>query len=128
MEKDYQIILFDKLNRFINKYYKNEILKGVIFLIAALLFFLLLFSLIEYFSRFNSNLRSILFWGYIIINIVISVQFVLIPLFHLFRIGKVINYTDAAAIIGSHFPEIDDKILNILQLNELYHIDLFYLI
>ena len=26
---------------------------------------------------------------------------------------------DAAKIIGKHFPEIDDKILNILQLNEL---------
>ena len=119
MKKELKILLFDKLNRFISKYYKNRILKGIIFLIFTLLFFLLCFSLIEYFSRLNSSFRTLLFWGYIVINLIILAQYLIIPLFHLFRIGKVINYTDAAAIIGSHFPEIDDKILNILQLNEL---------
>ena len=45
-------------------------------------------------------------------------------LYHnLFRISKTIEYTDAAKIIGKHFPEIDDKILNILQLNELSESD-----
>jgi len=38
---------------------------------------------------------------------------------NLFRLGKTLNYTDAAIIIGKFFPDIDDKILNILQLNEL---------
>jgi len=119
MENEENIILFDKLNRFINKYYKNKILRGIIFLAATLLFFLLLFSILEYFSRFNSSVRSFLYWTYLFINFIILSKFILTPLFHLFRIGKTINYTVAAKIIGKHFPEIDDKILNILQLNDL---------
>ncbi|MBT4478719.1 MAG: hypothetical protein HOC66_04855, partial [Flavobacteriales bacterium] len=41
------------------------------------------------------------------------------PILQLFRLGNTLNYTDAAKIIGKYFSDIDDKILNILQLNEL---------
>ena len=112
-------ILFDNLNGFISKYYKNKILKGLIFLASTLLFFLLLFSVLEYFSRFNSSIRTLLFWLYIVINSSIFIGFILIPILNLFRLGKTLNYTDAAKIIGKYFPDIDDKILNILQLNDL---------
>ena len=112
-------ILFDKLNRFISKYYKNKILKGLIFLISTLLFFLLLFSILEYFSRFNSSSRTLLFWVYIIINSAIFSWFILIPILKLFKLGRTLSYADAAKIIGKFFSDIDDKILNILQLNEL---------
>ena len=119
MGKTKRNILFDKLNRFISKYYKDKILKGFIFLAATLLFFLLLFSILEYFSRFNSSSRSLLFWLYIIINSSIFIGFILIPILKLFRLGNTLNYTDAAKIIGKYFSDIDDKILNILQLNKL---------
>ena len=112
-------LLFDKLNRFINKYYKNKILKGLIFLFATLLIFLLFFSIIEYFSRLNTFGRSILFWVYLSLNLIILIKFIVVPLSQLFRISKTIEYFDVSKIIGKHFPEIDDKILNILQLNEL---------
>ena len=112
-------LLFDKLNRFINKYYKNKILKGLIFLFATLLIFLLFFSIIEYFSRLNTFGRSILFWAYFSLNLIILIKFIVVPLSQLFRISKTIEYFDAAKIIGKHFPEIDDKILNVLQLNDL---------
>ena len=119
MTKNQNNLLFDKLNGFISKHYKNQLLKGGIFLIATLVFFMLLFSVIEYFSSFGSNIRSVLFWTYLILNFIILIKFILLPIFHLFRIGKTLKYTEAAKIIGQHFPEIDDKILNILQLNEL---------
>ena len=35
------------------------------------------------------------------------------------RMGKVISYEEAAVIIGNHFPEIKDKLLNLLQLQQL---------
>ena len=116
-------LLFDKLNRFINKYYKNKILKGLIFLFATLLIFLLIFSFIEYFSRLNTFGRGVLFWIYLSLNLIILIKFIVVPLSRLLRISKTIEYTDAAKIIGKHFPEIDDKILNILQLNELSESD-----
>ena len=112
-------LLFDKLNRFISKYYKDKILKGVIYLFATLMFFLFLFSIIEFFSRLSSSGRQLLFWFYLLLNLIVLVKYIVYPFFQLLRIGKTIDYKDAAVIIGNHFPEIDDKILNILQLNEL---------
>ena len=118
-DKKFEIILFEKLNRFINKYYKTRILKGFILLIAALLSFLILFALIENFTRMSSFSRKFIFFGYIFINLFILIKFVLIPFFQLLRIGKGLNYIDAAKIIGNHFPEINDKVINLLQLNNL---------
>ena len=119
MKTKFEITLFNKLNKFINKYYKNKILKGVLFLSIGILFFLIVFSLIEYFSRLNSTYRSVLFWLYLTINFVLLIRFIVLPAFHLFRIGKRITFVDAAKIIGDHFPEIDDKIINLLELNKL---------
>ena len=121
--KDKDYILFDKLNEFINKHYRNHILKGIIFFISTLLCFLIIFSIIEHFTRMSSLLRSVFFWSYIAINIVILIRFIVIPTFKLFRLGKVMSYSEAAKIIGSHFPEIDDKIINIIQLKKLSKID-----
>lgn len=119
MNSDENKLLFNKLNRFINKYYKNKILKGILLLCTALLLFLIVFSAFEYAVRFNKNIRIILFWIYFIINLSIFIYYLLIPILNLFRIGEIISYEEAAIIIGKFFPEIDDKILNVLQLNQL---------
>ena len=37
----------------------------------------------------------------------------------LFKFRKGIKYSDAAKIIGSHFKEIDDKLINVLELAEM---------
>jgi len=118
MNKEVENILLIKLNKFISKYYKNKILKGLIFLISSVLIFLILFSILEYFSRFNSSIRSVLFWSYLLLNSIVLVNYIILPLFNLFRIGNRLNYKQAAVIIGKYFSEIDDKILNILQLDE----------
>ncbi|OFY17422.1 MAG: hypothetical protein A2X02_00810 [Bacteroidetes bacterium GWF2_29_10] len=40
-------------------------------------------------------------------------------MFKLFKIGKCISHNQAAEIIGNHFEEVQDKLINILQLKEL---------
>lgn len=45
-------------------------------------------------------------------------KWILIPLLNLNRIGKILTYDDAAKIIGQHFTDINDKLLNTLQLFE----------
>ena len=47
------------------------------------------------------------------------VKLVIIPLLKLFRIGGVISDDEAAKIIGRHFPEVQDKLINTLQLKRL---------
>ncbi len=119
MDNIEKIKLFKKLNAFIKKYYTNQLIKGIIYLIAMLSIFFIVFSTLEYFSRFNVQNRTILFWSYIIINLLIALKYILIPLLNLFRLGNTLTHKQAACIIGDHFSEINDTLLNILQLEEI---------
>ena len=111
--------LIIKLREFIKKYYVNLLIKGGVLTLLTLLLFFILFAILEYFSNFDVGFRTFLFLYYIIINLIISIIFFINPLLKIFRIGDVLTYKQAAEIIGKHFSEIDDKLLNILELSEM---------
>ena len=47
------------------------------------------------------------------------IKFVFFPIIQLFQLTKKrLSQKEAAKIIGSHFPEIEDKLINILELND----------
>jgi len=112
-------ILISKLDEFIRKYYKNQLIKGGIYAIATLLLFYISLTILEYFAHFGILIRTILFYVYIITNILILTKFVFIPLSKLFKIGTIISHKQAADIIGKHFLDVKDKLLNTLQLKEI---------
>lgn len=62
--------------------------------------------------------RTILFWIFIIVELALFIRFIALPLAKLFRLQQGINYENASEIIGNHFPEVNDKLLNVLQLKE----------
>lgn len=110
--------LISQIDAFIRKYYTNQIIRGVLlFLIIFALSFLLV-AVLEYFGRFNSFVRATLFFGFILINLLILIKYIIIPVAKLFSFGKRINRFQAAKIIGKFFPDVQDKLLNTLQLNE----------
>jgi hypothetical protein len=119
MATDNYGILIGKLDEFIRKYYKNRLIRGGIFFIALLTVFFLVFTVTEFFGRFSTGVRAFIFWSFISLNLVILWRLILIPLLKLLRLGKVITHEQAAEIIGTHFPEIGDKLLNTLQLKAL---------
>ncbi|TRO67378.1 DUF4175 family protein [Christiangramia sabulilitoris] len=105
-----------KLEAFIKKYYLNLILKGsILFLSVGLLYFLLIVGL-EHFLWLSTTGRSILFWAFILVEILLVYKFIGIPLFQLFKIKKGIDEFQASEIIGRHFPGVNDKLTNLLQL------------
>ena len=119
MKNKKQNILFEKLNKFIKKYYLNQLIKGGLYVISILLIFFILFSSIEYFSALNVQGRTFLFWSYIVISFFIFLKYIIVPSLKILKIGNTLSYKDAAKIIGKHFKEVDDKLLNILELSEL---------
>ncbi|NTV84791.1 MAG: DUF4175 domain-containing protein, partial [Bacteroidales bacterium] len=119
MATDNYTILIGKLDEFIRKFYKNRLIRGTILFISALTLFFLVITLTEFFGRFSSGVRASVFYAFIIINLLILWKLILIPALKLFRFGKVITHEQAAEIIGTHFPEIGDKLLNTLQLQVL---------
>lgn len=106
-----------KLERFIKRYYVNELIKGAILFFAAGLMYLLFTLLVEYFLWLNTTLRALLFWLFIAVEIALLAKFIVWPLLRLFKLQKGIDYVEASKIIGNHFPEVNDKLLNVLQLH-----------
>ena len=97
-------LLFEKLNRFINKYYKNKILKGLIFLFAFFINFSVVFLYNRVFFQIQHNWKEYSFLEiYFSLNLIILIKFIVVPLSQLFRISKTIEYFDVAKIIGKHF-------------------------
>lgn len=119
MENTTSGTLIDKLDEFIRKYYKNRILRGVIYSVAMILAAYLLVVALEYFGKFNTGVRTFLFWSFVVLCSYVLIRLVFIPLFKLFRLGEVISHKQASMIVGNHFPEIKDKLLNTLQLQEM---------
>ena len=115
MQNNYHLLL-QKLDEFIRKYYKNQLIRGAIYFTAATLISFLLVIVMEYFGRYNSAVRGLLIYSFAVFAVFCLIRFVIIPLTKLYRIGKTIDYTYASTIIGKHFPEVKDKLINTLQL------------
>lgn len=115
---DTKSLIFQKLEHFIKKYYTNELIKGTLFFIALGLLYFIFTFLIEYFFWFSTSVRSILFWSFVLFEFLLLIKFIAFPLIHLFKLKKGINYESASVIIGNHFSEVQDKLLNFLQLTQ----------
>ncbi|SFT84437.1 hypothetical protein SAMN05216474_2643 [Lishizhenia tianjinensis] len=108
--------LIEQIDAFIRKYYKNQLVKGVILFSGFALLSFLVVNLLEYFGRFNSSVRAVLFFGALGIILYLFVYYFLIPLLKLFSFGKRISRDQASVIIGDFFPNVKDALLNTLQL------------
>ena len=115
MPTDYNLVL-SKVKSFIQKYYINELIKGfLIFLAIGFLYFISLL-LLENFLWMSTRIRSVLFWTFIVVSIYLFIRFIGIPLSKLAKFGNHLSPIEASKIIGTHFPEIDDQLINLLQL------------
>jgi len=110
--------LIDQIDLFIRKYYKNQIIRGVILFCGVFLLTFLLTTSLEYFGHFGILVRSILFFGFLVINLLIFIQFIGVPLLKLYSFGRRIDRYQASDIIGRFFPMISDRLLNTLQLHD----------
>jgi hypothetical protein len=94
-------------------------LKGLIYSLSVILVLFLVVDGIEYFAWTNVLTRTIIFYSFLVIALLVVIYYIVIPAFKLASIGKTISRKQAAQIIGEHFPHVSDKLLNTLQLKEL---------
>ena len=111
-------ILNDKIREFLRKYYLNKLYKGIIFFVIVLLATFIAFSLFEYFSYSNTIIRSVLFFSFIALAVGIGIAYILIPALKIGGLGKQLTNEEVAKIIGDHFEQIDDKLLNLFELQK----------
>jgi hypothetical protein len=112
-------LLIQKLDAFIRKYYRNQVIKGCIYSVAITLGFFLLITLTEYVAWMPSVMRTVLFYAYVSLSIFVIARLIIIPLLKTKKLGTVISYHQAAEIIGHHFANVSDKLINTLQLHDL---------
>lgn len=111
--------LIDKIEIFIRKYYKNQLIKGVILSFALWIFFFLILAFLEYFFHLGKTFRKIFFYLYLGSAFSVFIIYIVKPIAGIIRIGKRLSYSEAAQIIGNHFPDVSDKLLNTLELQNI---------
>ena len=111
--------IFSKIDEYKRKYYKNLLIKGLLFTLALILSAFLFVSAVEYFGRFNSSIRGTLLFGFLGLVGYALIFWVVKPLLYLFHLNESLTYEKAANEIGKFFPEIGDRLLNTLQLAQL---------
>ena len=117
MEKrdNYQLLI-EKLDQFIRKYYVNQLIRGSLYATGLILALFLGLNFAENFMYFPPSVKTPLVWGFVGASSIALWTWVLLPAFHYFHLGKLISHEQAATIVGEHFTNVKDKLLNILQL------------
>jgi len=108
----------ERLEYFIKKYYQNQLLKGFIICISIIIVAFFTLSFLEYLGRFKTQTRTYLFFSLVGLSTIVLMQYIIRPILGLINIKRSFGYDEAAALIGSHFPQVQDKLLNTLQLQE----------
>ena len=106
-----------KLEQFIKRYYLSALLKGALLFFGIGLLYALFWISIEYFFWISSSGRTIVFWSLVFFEMILFYKLLCVPLLKYLKIRSGISDQEAAKIIGDFFPEISDKLLNVIQLN-----------
>lgn len=112
--------LIQKLDLFIRKYYVNQLFRGSLYFIGLVVAYFLVISVLEGSFYFDKSVRKVLFYSLLGIGGFAAYTWIIQPLIKIFKLGKTISHEQAALIIGDHFYDVKDKLLNILQLNKQY--------
>lgn len=110
--------LISRLDAFVRKYYVNQLLRGTLVLLTSLLAYVLVLSVGEYFLYLPVWIKLPVVVLFLLASAAAFFFWVCVPLAKMFRLGKRISHEQAAQIIGQHFPEVSDRLLNVLQLKE----------
>ncbi|HRF35631.1 MAG TPA: hypothetical protein PLM56_19175, partial [Cyclobacteriaceae bacterium] len=106
----------EKINAFTKRYYFNLLVRGLILSLSLLLAYFLLASLIEYNLWLGKAGRLFIFSAFFVVAAFAILRFLREPLQWIVY-KKGLGKEDSARLIGNYFPNVSDKLLNLLQLN-----------
>ncbi|MBB5437145.1 hypothetical protein HDC92_000813 [Pedobacter sp. AK017] len=115
MSSNYELLI-SKINEFTQKFYLNKLLRGSIYTAALLLALYLVLFVLIYYTQPGTATKTALFFGYIALGLLAIVLLVISPALSYFKLGKNLSIEQASVLIGDHFFNVKDKLLNTLQL------------
>jgi hypothetical protein len=117
-QSNYELLIY-KLDAFIRKFYINQLLRGSLYFTGLVIASFLVVNLLEGSFYFDKSTRKLMFYGFIGLSTIMMYRWVLAPLMKYFNLGQTITHEQAANIIGDHFSDVKDKLLNVLQLKKM---------
>ncbi len=108
--------VYDKLTSFRRKYYLNLFIKGGLLTLSFILFYFLIAAILEYNLWLGTGVRFTIFVLFFGLVAFCFYRFLKQPLaWWLYKKG--LGQDESARLIGSRFPTIGDRLLNLLQLS-----------
>jgi hypothetical protein len=118
MNNDYTLLI-KRINSFIDSYYKNLSLRGLLLFLLLATSIILIISLLEFLGWFSSAVRLfLLLFSFLTILLIFS-YFVFIPVLRWLGIVNRLTHKKAASILQVYFPEIHDQLINLIELSEI---------
>lgn len=94
----------------------NNLIEGLLKSALVFLLFFFVVSLVEFFFSLEKSFRFLLFLSLVIVFLLLISIFIIYPLIRLLRRDKNEIYLSLGKLIGFHFEQIKDKLVNVLQL------------
>jgi hypothetical protein len=116
MNENYYNQLIEKIDQFTRKYYINQLIRGSLYFTGLLSLVFLTYNFLENQFYFGKTFRKVLSTSYVLLFISSFWYWIFRPLMQYFKLGNLISHEEAAKIIGTHFGDVKDKLLNVLQL------------
>ncbi|WP_088339970.1 hypothetical protein [Robiginitalea sediminis] len=107
-----------KLEQFLTRFYLRQVLKGFFLFLFFGGVLLLGVAGLEYLLWSGTGLRMLLFWGLVLLEAYLLIRYIALPALRLLRLRKGLSHKEASRLIGTHFPEVGDRLLNLLELSE----------
>ncbi|MFC6996551.1 DUF4175 family protein [Rufibacter roseus] len=108
--------VLQQLQAFKRKFYLNLLFKGTLLATGLLLSSFLLMTLLEYFFYFQPEVRAFLLFSFLGLSAFAVIRWLWTPLMALANLKKLLSDEQAAQQVSHYFPEIQDRLLNLLQL------------
>lgn len=110
--------LHKEIDRFIHRFYTNELIRGLFLFSSALILSFLFVTCLEYIGEFSSWIRFVFLFGFFSLNAFFFFSLIIRPILKKWSLTKRMDRYDASRLIGKLFPEISDRLLNTLQLQD----------
>lgn len=112
-------LLVAKINEFTRKFYLNKLLRGSIYAAVLILSLYLCLFVWVFYAYPSITVKTLLFFSFVAISLIAVGFWIIKPALAYFKLGKTLSYEQAANLIGNHFFNVKDRLLNTLQLKEL---------
>lgn len=105
-----------RLADFRRKYFRNQIVQGALLVALFAVSYFLLFAVAEGLLYLSPEVKTTAFVVWVLGSVAVLGWKVAWPSYQLSRVDKYLTPVETARYLGRHFPEISDKLLNLLQL------------